>query len=219
MTFTIIARDADTGTIGVATATGNIAVGAQVPHCQFGVGAILTQGHSTNVLYARTGMPLLARGDPAAAVTRTLLDADNGKDYRQMAVMDARGQSCGWTGSLNGEYKQHHATENLVVAGNLLVGPEVLEAMISTARSTAGVPLCARLLAALAAGQSAGGDRRDICSAALLVDAGAGARLDIRIDYHEKPIEALVDLHERASEKDYRDFLKRLPDERDPHRY
>lgn len=219
MTFTIVARDATTGAFGIATATGSIAVGAHVPHCRFGVGAILTQGHSTNVLYGRHGMPLLARGDPAASVVSSLVEVDRGKDYRQMAVMDTRGESCCWTGSQNGDYKHHHAVQNLIVAGNLLAGPEVLEAMISAAAAAADAAPGAKLLAALAAGQAAGGDSRGTRSAALLVDDGAGAPLDLRVDYHERPIEALADLYEKASDKDYHEFLQRLPDEQNPDRY
>jgi len=219
MTFTVIGRDPDSGAIGVATATGSIAVGAQVPHCRFGVGAVATQGYSTNVLFARRGLPLLGRGQTAAAVLRDLVAEDSGRGFRQLAVMDERGGTAGWTGEANSDFKAHREAENLIVAGNILKGPEVLTAMTAAYAAAGGVNLAERLLAALAAGEAAGGDSRGTCSAALLVDGGNGAALNLRVDYDRHPVAALQSLHERSMDQDYRDFLQRLPDEQDPHRY
>ncbi|MGF1631771.1 MAG: DUF1028 domain-containing protein [Kiloniellaceae bacterium] len=219
MTFTVIGRDPDSGAIGVATATGSIAVGAQVPHCRFGVGAVATQGYSTNVLFARRGLPLLAHGQSAAAALRDLIAEDSGRDFRQLAVMDGRGETAGWTGKANSDCKGHHEAADLIVAGNILKGPEVLAAMTAAYQAAAGAELAERLLAALAAGEAAGGDSRGTCSAALLVDGGSGAALNLRVDYDNQPVAALQDLYERSLDQDYRDFLQRLPDERDPHRY
>jgi uncharacterized Ntn-hydrolase superfamily protein len=219
MTFTVIGRNPECGTIGVATATGSIAVGAQVPHCRFGVGAVATQGYSTNVLFARRGLPLLGRGQTAAAVLRDLIAEDSGRDFRQLAVMDGRGDTAGWTGEANSDFKAHREAENLIVAGNILKGPEVLAAMTAAYSAAAGADLAERLLAALAAGEAAGGDSRGTCSAALLVDGGNGAALNLRVDYGKHPVAALHDLHERSKDRDYRDFLQRLPDEQDPNRY
>jgi len=220
MTFTIIAQDPETQAVGVATATGSIAVGAQVPHCRFGVGAIATQGYSTNVLFARRGLPLLARGDSATDVVRALTAEDEGRDFRQLAVMDAAGGTAGWSGAANSDFKDHRAEKGLIVAGNILVGPQVLDAMLAAFHGAddAG-DLAARLLAALAAGEAAGGDSRGTCSAALLVDGGTGAALNLRVDYDADPVAALRALHERSKDQVYRDFLQRLPNEQEPHRY
>jgi uncharacterized Ntn-hydrolase superfamily protein len=219
MTFTIIGRDPENGAFGVATATGSIAVGAQVPHCRFGVGAIATQGHSTNVLFARRGLPLLAQGRRAPSVLRALLAEDDGRDFRQVAVMDATGATAVWTGAANGDFKGHQEGANFIVAGNILTGPGVLAAMAAAFADTAGENLAVRLLAALRAGEAAGGDSRGTCSAALLLDGGSGAALNLRIDYDPAPVVALEALHERSKDQVYRDFLKRLPDEQDPGRY
>jgi uncharacterized Ntn-hydrolase superfamily protein len=224
MTFTIIARDPETQAIGVGTATGSIAVGAQVPHCRFGVGAVATQGYSTNVLFARRGLPLLAEGRSAAETVRALTAADEGRDYRQLAAMDASGGTAGWTGTANTDFKGHLAEAGMIVAGNMLTGPEVLEAMAEAFRTTAGREieggdLATRLLAALAAGTAAGGDNRGTRSAALLVDSGRGAALNLRVDYDDDPVAALAALHEHSMDRDYRDFLLRLPDEQNPSRY
>ncbi|WP_193368658.1 DUF1028 domain-containing protein [Pelagibius marinus] len=219
MTFTIIGRDPENGAIGVATATGSIAVGAQVPHCRFGVGAVATQGWTTNVLFARRGLPLLAKGQSASHVMRTLVAEDEGRDFRQLAVMDRAGATAGWTGTANSDFKGHLEGDNVIVAGNILAGPEVLEAMSAAYRTESAPDLAGRLLAALSAGQAAGGDSRGTRSAALLVDGGRGAALNLRIDYDENPVAALAALHERSKDAVYRDFLKRLPDEQDPGRY
>jgi uncharacterized Ntn-hydrolase superfamily protein len=223
MTFTIIGRDPENGAIGVATATGSIAVGAQVPHCRFGVGAVATQGWTTNVLFARRGLPLLAKGQSASHVMRTLVAEDEGRDFRQLAVMDRDGATAGWTGTSNSDFKGHLEGDNVIVAGNILAGPEELEAMSAAYRAAAtqdlAQDLAGRLLAALTAGQAAGGDSRGTRSAALLVDSGSGAALNLRIDYDEAPVAALAALHERSKDAVYRDFLKRLPDEQDPSRH
>ena len=219
MTFTIIARDPETLAVGVATATGSIAVGAQVPHCRFGVGAVATQGYSTNVLFARRGLPLLARGETAQAVVGALTADDEGRDFRQLAVMDAGGGTAGWTGVANSDFKDHHAEKGLIVAGNILSGAQVLTTMLAAYHASTSGDLAGRLLEALAAGEAAGGDSRGTCSAALLVDSGNGAALNLRVDYDGKPIAALQALHERSKDQVYRDFLQRLPSEQDPHRF
>jgi len=219
MTFTIIARDPDTDAIGVATATGSIAVGAQVPHCRTGVGAIATQGHSTNMLFARRGLPLLSQGQTARHVLRTLVAEDQGRDFRQLSVMDRHGGTAGWTGEANGDFKAHREGEGFILAGNILTGAAVLDAMTASFEGSAGRDLAERLLAALKAGESAGGDARGTCSAALLVDYGKGAALNLRIDYDTTPVDALDALHERSKDSVYRDFLMRLPNEQDPSRY
>jgi uncharacterized Ntn-hydrolase superfamily protein len=219
MTFTIIARDPDSGAIGVATATGSIAVGAQVPHCRHGVGAIATQGYSTNVLFARRGLPMLAGGQSAAEVAKTLVAEDNGRDYRQMAVMDGKGNTAAWTGEANSDSKGQLEASNLVVAGNTLSNAGVLDAMTAAYAASAGEDLATRLLGALAAGEAAGGDSRGTCSAALLLDCGKGAALNLRVDYDEAPVAALQALQLRAQDEEYRYFLLRLPDEQDPSRY
>ncbi|MGD1877726.1 MAG: DUF1028 domain-containing protein [Kiloniellaceae bacterium] len=219
MTFTIIGRDPDSGAIGVATATGAIAVGAQVPHCRFGVGAVATQGYSTNVLFARHGLPLLAQGQSAPHVLRGLVAEDEGRDFRQLAVMDRNGKTAGWTGARNSDAKGQIEGDDLIAVGNILKGPAVLPAMIDAYKAAQGAELADRLLAALAAGEAAGGDRRGACSAALLVDIGQGAALNLRVDYDGGPVAALQALYERSKDSEYRDFLKRLPDEQDPSRY
>lgn len=211
MTFSIVSLDEPTGAIGVATATGLMAVGAQVPHCRFALGAIVTQGHTTNPLYASEGMALLERGHEAHDVVRALIEPDRDRERRQLMVVDRSGKAAAWTGRKNNEVKRHLCERNWAVAGNLLANDGVLDAMREAYLSSRDMPHAARLIGALKSGQRAGGDRRGTCSAALMVDTGQGAPLDLRVDYAEDPIGGLEDLYLRSLDPDYRAFLARLP--------
>ncbi len=219
MTFSIVGRDEKTGCLGIATATGLIAVGAQVPHYAHRLGAIITQGHSTNTLFAQDGLPLLQQGLSAEEVVEAVVTRDEGRDYRQMAVMDANGRTACWTGCRNDDYKSHHNRDNLIIAGNLLKGPAVLETMRSAFENCLTRDMGERLITVLQAGQEAGGDVRGVCSAALVLDDGDGTALNLRIDYSQTPIGDLRRLYERSKDDNYRAFLKRLPDRDHPHRY
>ena len=219
MTLSIVGRDENTGCLGIATATGMIAVGAQVPHCVHGLGAIITQGFATSPLFAKDGLALLQQGLTAQDVMEAVVSRDEGRDYRQMAVMDRHGGTAAWTGRRNDDYKAHHIRENLIVAGNILKGPKVLSDMQACFLENGSADLGERLIEALRAGQDSGGDVRGICSAALVLDDGQGAALDLRIDYSEEPVGDLAALYERSKGEAYRAFLKRLPDRENPHRY
>ena len=129
MTFSIIARDTETGLIGVATATGKIAVGAQVPHLRPGVGAIATQGFTTNPLYAEAGFQLLEAGQSAKDVVSTLTKGDDGRDWRQVLVMDRDGGTAGMTGVSNETAFGIIEANGLIVGGNMLANKGVLSAM------------------------------------------------------------------------------------------
>src|ERR1700732_4805798 len=101
MTFSIIASDPKRGAVGVATATGLLAVGANVPHCAHGVGALATQGHSTSPLYADDGMALLERQWEAQEIVEALTSRDGNRGLRQLIIMDRAGRTAGWTGDCN----------------------------------------------------------------------------------------------------------------------
>lgn len=212
MTFSIVARERESGWLGVATATGNVAVGAQVPHARFGIGALASQGFSTNPNYAKLALALLARATPAEEVVAALTSGDSGRGHRQVIVLDAEGRSAGFTGAENFGAKGHLCLEDVALAGNYMAGEAVLAKMRAAYE---GAPretgFGARLLAALAAGQAAGGDIRGTASAALMIDSGGPVPLDLRIDFAEAPVEALVALYARALDPDYQAFLARLP--------
>lgn len=171
-TFSIVAFDQGTGDLGIAVASKFLAVGAVVPWARAGVGAIATQSYA-NVSYGPRGLELLATGAPAAEVLRNLVENDGGRERRQVGIVDARGGAATFTGTDCHAWAGGQTGVGYAAQGNLLTGPEVIQAMVTTFEQTRG-SLAERLLAALAAGDTAGGDRRGRQSAALLVVRGKG---------------------------------------------
>ena len=196
-TFSIVALDSETGEIGVAVQSKIVGVGAIVPWARAGVGAIATQSLA-NVRYGPVGLDLLQLGTTPEAAIQVMTSADPHRDRRQIGIVSAKGEAAAFTGNLCEDAAAHRVGEGYAVQGNLLAGEEVVEAM-ETAFLEAEGELGARLIAALRAGQAAGGDLRGKQSAALLVvrEDWGYARLndrfrDIRVDDHESPIEELA---------------------------
>ncbi|SFU88518.1 DUF1028 domain-containing protein [Halomonas korlensis] len=222
MTFSLIAIDHATQALGVACATGGPALGGFVPHLLPGVGACITQGYSTNVLAAERGLDLLAQGWSIEAVIEQLRSDDRGQAFRQLALMNVAGESSGWTGDSNEPAMAMHLEPGLVVAGNMLGNARVVPAMVAAFRegNARGETLPERLLAALAAGELAGGDYRGVRSSALKVRAKGGIPLDLRIDDAHDAVPALVRLYRRIQDDaDFQAFLARLPTAEAPHRH
>lgn len=222
MTFSLIAIDRATQALGIACATGGPALGGFVPHLLPGVGACITQGYSTNVLAAERGLDLLAQGWSVEAVIEQLRSDDRGQAFRQLALMNMVGESSGWTGDSNEPAMAMHLEPELVVAGNMLGNAHVVPAMVAAFREAhaGGETLPERLLAALAAGELAGGDYRGVRSSALKVRAKGGIPLDLRIDDSHDAVPALVRLYRRIQDDaDFQAFLARLPTAEAPHRH
>lgn len=202
-TFSIVARDPANGDLGVAVQSKFLAVGSVVPWAQAGVGAVATQSFA-NVTFGVEGLRLMAAGWTAPEVLKQLLAADPDAAQRQLSLVDASGRAAAFTGEGCFPWACHIIGEGYACAGNILVGEDTVEAMARTFEATQG-SLAERLVTALAAGQSAGGDRRGQQSAALLVvrtGGGYGGRndryIDLRVDDHVAPIEELrrlLDLH------------------------
>ena len=219
MTFSIVAKDPRSGAFGVATATGNLAVGSLVPHAAAGIGAVATQGFSTNPFYGRDGIDLLARGRSAEEVVATLTRADEGRARRQLVVIDATGRTAAWTGDGNEGALGHACHDGFAVAGNFLAGDEVLEMMATVYQASSPLPFAERLLHTLKAGEAAGGDKRGCQSCALFVMAGESyPRVDLRVDDHSAPLDELFRLYGLTQDPDYLAFLDRLPTREHPHR-
>jgi uncharacterized Ntn-hydrolase superfamily protein len=190
-TFSLTARCPRTGQFGVAVATRVPAVGAAVPHARARVGAIATQAW-TNPYIGLDGLDLLAQGGSAAQVVAAILAWDPDRERRQFAVVDATGGVAAHTGAETHEHAGHRLGDGFVAAGNLLAGPAVLDAMVTAFTKQPEEELQVRLLAALAAGQAAGGDTRGKQSAALkVVDREDYAFVDLRVDDHADPIPEL----------------------------
>jgi uncharacterized Ntn-hydrolase superfamily protein len=196
-TFSIVAHDRATGTWGVAVQSKFIAVGSVVPFAEAGVGAIATQALA-NMAYGPDGLALLRKGLAAADVVRRLTEADPGRDERQLGIVDAKGGAASFTGKKCMDWAGHEVGDGFACQGNILFGPAVVAAMARTYETTGG-DILDRLLAALAAGQREGGDRRGMQSAALLVVKPGGSYggatdrwVDLRVEDHPSPIEELV---------------------------
>ncbi|MET3926318.1 DUF1028 domain-containing protein [Devosia sp. 2618] len=203
MTYSIVARDPKTGALGVATATAGPAVGALVPHVRAGIGAVATQA-MTNPYLAFDGLEKLGSMAAKSAMAAALaVDAEH--DRRQVIMIDRYGETAAWTGSLCDGFAGHLQGVDVAVAGNLLTGPTVLQAMMEAFR---GEDLGERLLAALVAGEAAGGDRRGTSSAALKVYSNQQfADVDLRVDWSARPLPALAELMEKTLSGGYADFF------------
>ena len=213
MTWSIIARDAS-GAFGVAIATRFFAVGALCPHAESAVGALSTQA-LVNPYYGRHGLDLLRAGVPAPEVVRQLTAPDEGREHRQLHVIDSVGRVAAHTGSSCIAWCGQVAGAGFSVAGNMLAGPGVIE---ETARAFRGSkkPFAERLIAALVAGEAAGGDKRGKQSAALLIHSTeAYAELNLRVDDHADPLRELKRLYRKAHER-FVPYLKCSPSKERP---
>lgn len=195
-TFSIVACDPERQEWGVAVQSKFIAVGAVVPWAQAKVGAVATQAFS-NVQYGPMGLEMLREGRSAADVVRRLTEPDPRRDHRQLGVVDRNGGAASFTGKNCMNWAGHEVGDGFACQGNILFGPTVVTAMARSFETTPG-DLPERMLAALAAGQREGGDRRGMQSAALLIvrekggyDEGSDRWVDIRVDDHPAPIEEL----------------------------
>ncbi|GHH82252.1 hypothetical protein GCM10018793_41620 [Streptomyces sulfonofaciens] len=203
MTFSIVARSGPA--FGVAVASKFLAVGAVVPAAEAGVGAVATQA-AANLRYRPQGLALLRTGVQPADVVAALVAADREHAHRQLGVVGPEGPGATFTGGECLEWAGGRAGDGYAVQGNILTGPEVVEAMERAWLSSPEQPLDRRLAAALAAGDAAGGDRRGRQSAALYVlspgagyGGGSDVACDLRVDDHPDPVgelRRLLDVHE-----------------------
>ena len=196
-TYSIVACDLGRAQWGVATQSKFLAVGSVVPWAEAQVGAVATQSYA-NPQYGPDGLALLRQGLPAQEVVTRLTEADDGRDQRQLGIVDARGGAATFTGGECHDWAGGRTGDGYAAQGNILVSSETVDALAATFASTSGRALAERLLDCLDAAQAAGGDRRGQQSAALLVvekDAGyAGLSdvvVDLRVDDHDRPLEEL----------------------------
>lgn len=209
MTWSLLVRDPATGALGAAVASRFFAVGALTIAVEGGVAALSTQA-LVNPMYAVQAMPRLRAGDDPAAVLTALVAVDAGSEHRQFHILDARGRiaqhtggACiAWAGSVRGT--------DVSVAGNMLAGPEVVARTLDAFAAATG-PLPERILAAMAAGEAAGGDRRGKQAAALkIATRDPYPDLDLRADDHPDPLAELRRLY-RVSLERFAVFRRFLP--------
>ncbi len=209
MTWSILARDSS-GAFGIAISSRFFAVGMLCPHARSGVGAVVTQA-LVNPHYGPEGLDLLGDGLAPASVIERLLSKDQGKDHRQVHVIDAQGRIAAHTGSACIDWCGSLAGEGFSVAGNMLAGPQVLEETAASYTKNSSEKFALRLLLALQAGEAAGGDKRGKQAAALRIHSTEDyAFLDIRVDDHADPIVELRRLYEKSLER-FQPFATCLP--------
>jgi uncharacterized Ntn-hydrolase superfamily protein len=206
MTYSIVARDPDSGELGVAVQSAMFAVGATVTWARAGVGAVATQAISEPA-YGPRCLERLALGDTAAGALDAVRDLDPTSVLRQVGVVDAVGHAAAFTGELCIDHCGHLVGDGWAVQANMMANADVWPAMASAfegSRSSGGA-LARRLLATLRAAQEAGGDARGQMAAALLVvsgdrgdDAAAGRLIDLRVDRHARPVDELGHLLDAA---------------------
>ena len=196
-TYSIAACDLEAGQWGVAVQSKFLAAGSLVPWAEPGAGAIATQAYA-NARYGPEGLALLREGLAADEVVDRLVSSDEGRDHRQLGVVDARGRGASFTGRECYEWAGGRTGACYAAQGNILVSQETVDALADTFEQTAGRPLAERLLECLAAAQAAGGDRRGQQAAGLLVVEKEGGYaglsdvvVDLRVDDHPRPVEEL----------------------------
>jgi uncharacterized Ntn-hydrolase superfamily protein len=200
-TYSIVACDFAARQWGAATQSKFLAVGSVVPWAEAEVGAIATQSYA-NPRYGPDGLTLLRQGHTAQQAVDALTEADDGRDQRQLGIVDANGGAATFTGTKCHDWAGGRTGSGYAAQGNILVSGETVDALAETYEQLAELPLAERLLECLAAAQAAGGDRRGQQSAALIVvekDAGyaglSDTLVDLRVDDHDAPVDELRRLY------------------------
>ena len=200
-TYSIAACDLDAGQWGVAVQSKFLSVGSVVPWAEPGVGAIATQAYA-NPRYGPNGLALLREGKSAQEAVDELTAADDGREQRQLGIVDGKGQAATYTGGECYDWAGGRTGDGYAAQGNILVSAETVDALVETFEGSGGKPLAERLLDCLAAAQAAGGDKRGQQSASLLIverDGGyaqlSDIVVDLRVEDHERPIEELTRIY------------------------
>jgi len=215
MTWSIVARDRTTGAFGIAVASRFFAVGALCPHGDGGVGALCSQA-LMNPTYGPRALRLLREGVPAPTLVEVLTRSDPGREARQLHVQDAGGRIAAFTGDACVPWCGHAVHDGFSVAGNMLAGAEVIAETARVYESSADLALPRRLIAALQAGEAAGGDKRGRQSAALRIyTTEEYPALDLRVDDHADPLAELERL-EVVSRERFVHFAKFLASRASP---
>ena len=188
-TFSIVARSPESGLFGVAVASGSLSVGDRVPHAKPGVGVVATQAY-TNVAYGTKGLELMGRGMLPREVLDRILKEDLGRESRQVAMVDAKGNKAVFTGRRVPRWCGESTGKDYIVIGNLLAGREVVDNMAEEFERSAG-DLAWRIVRALEAASESGGDRRGERSAALLVAGARSVEVEVMVNEHSAPIKEL----------------------------
>lgn len=210
MTFSILARDAESGRLGGAAATGSLCVGGWVLRGDSLAGLSASQGTSPSTLWGEGVLHEMKGGSSAAHAVEMVTAPDTGKGHRQLTALDLTGGTGAFTGDASVPACGHRSAPGVIVAGNMLTSESVIDAVLSGYLSASG-SLSERLLAALVAGEKAGSDSRGLMSAALLCLGRDMAPLTLRIDWSDTPLADLRALHHRATSGPYAEWGRLVP--------
>lgn len=217
MTFSLLAQDPGTGALGGAAATGSLCVGGWVLRADSRAGISASQGAAPSTMWGEDVLEHMRAGSTATQAIETVTHADSGRDWRQLSALDRTGLSAVFTGARNTGWHGSLRGDGVVVAGNMLCGPEVLDAMKASFAAASGT-FAERLLAALRGAEAAGGDSRGLQSAALLIVSDDAPPLTLRVDWAVDPLDALEGLHARTREAPYASWLPHVPTRNAPER-
>lgn len=201
MTYSITARDPETGHMGVAVASRFFAVGALVPHLRGGKCAVATQAF-VSPIWGIEAADRMAAGETGADIVADFIARDGAQAIRQLHMVDAQGTPTAHTGANCVDWCGHATADGVSVAGNMLAGPQVVEETLAAYLAAMDLPLAERLMTAMEAGQAAGGDKRGTQSAALVIHRTEDYPwLSLRADDHPDPLEELRRLYDVAHER------------------
>lgn len=210
MTFSLLARDPTSGTIGGAAATGSLCVGGWVLRGSLAGGMSASQGKAPSTFWGEDVISKMAAGQSVEEATKGVVMPDRGRSQRQLAALSPAGAGGAFTGAENTPETNDRVFDNGVASGNMLAAPGVVDALIDGYLGAAGT-FPERLLAGLFAAEAAGSDSRGLQSAALLVLSPSHAPLTLRVDWSETPLDDLRALLARATGGDYADWARQVP--------
>lgn len=218
MTISILAIDEKTGRIGGAAMTGSLCVGGWVLRGTPESGMSASQGTAPSTLWGEEVLARMQAGRAARDAVAEVTAPDAGGAHRQLAALDPSGGTGAFTGAASVGYAGAREAPGVVVSGNMLAGPQVIDAALEGLQAAAALPFGERLMAALAAAAAAGGDARGLLSAALLVVGRDAPPLTLRIDHAADPLAALAELYRVAHAEPYHGWTKVVPVLDDPMR-
>lgn len=210
MTYSLLARDPETGALGGASATGNLCVGAWVLRGRVGVGVSASQGHYPSTLWGENVLEAFAKGATPEHALKSTVSVDEGRSARQLLGLDQQGRGGTFTGSENLPVVKDHVQPDLCAGGNMLTCEDVITSAVEGYLSFDGSFL-RRLLAGLTSGAKNGGDARGLMSAAILIVAKDHPPIDLRVDYAPDPLRSLSDLVDRVEQREYAEWMQALP--------
>ena len=217
MTFSVLTFDEKEGIFAAAAATGSLCVGGWVLRGDIESGLVASQGTPPSSFWRDDCLRYMYTGQSASEAIDLAIKNDSGRDYRQIIALDKFGTTSGFTGINSVSHASHITEQNFAVAGNMIAGSHVLEAVKKHVNSDQA-PIDQRMLNALKAGKDAGGDNRGLLSAALLVLSPNHPPLDLRIDYSSDPLSDLQLLIDRSKQSPYHDWLSEVPIDTDRNR-